>query len=366
MAYIGEESDVMRPQVGDTKITLPVTFDYSGGRSENNKYKMVWAVAFTIVGIILAIGVLTRANMGLIPRLILFVLVLLAVMFILRFGFFNETGVRKYYKDLEATDYKIGYSDFWGIYSIDEEYPYYVRFRNGRTGLFVRLNKDVILGKYSESEFEHYEAMGDAYNIAASCNIIMEHVDTMGDVGSDDRLEESFVEIENVKNTDVKDVLKDMFGYLQAQMNERVTTYDIYVFTFNCNEISAWGSINRILSCMMEANYVGYHILDMDDIKEMFKTLYHIHEFSANSAMLETFAMDGAYGGIIPIKVIHNDGSVNVYNKTMKEKQEEFARAEEAKKVKDQEKKNRKLKKKKGNDNTDNEDDEDFSDIFDD
>lgn len=347
MAYVGEESNIMRPEKGSLTVTLPITFDYSGGRKEQFKYKILWAFVAGIIGIVIAIGILTRKTMSLPVRLILFPLILFADMLILRFGFFKESSIRKYYRNLESTDYEKDFQDYWGIYSIDEEYPYYVRYRNGRSGLFVRLNKDVILGKYSESEYDHYEAIGDAYNIAGASNISMCSIDCMDNVGSDERLQESFSDLEEVENPDVKDILMDVFGYLQAQMNERVTTYDVYVFTFNCSDIAAWNSVNRILSCFMEANYVGYHFLDSNDIRDLFKSLFHLHEFSVNAAMANTFSYDTSYVGIVPIRIVHADGSVEVLNKTIAEKQEDARIAEEEKEAREKEVKRRKQDKKR-------------------
>ena len=358
MAYVGEESNIMRPEKGSVSVTLPVTFDYSGGRGENFKYRALWAGVVGVVGVIIAIGLLGRRDFNFVIRMLLFIGTLIVDMLVIRYGFFKEHKVRTYYKDLEATDYEKNFVDAWGIYSIDDDYPYYVRFRNGRTGLFVRLNKDVILGKYSESEYDHYEAIGDAYNIAGSCNISMCSVDCMDNVGSDDRLQESFLELENVTNPDLKDILTDMFGYLQMQMNERVTTYDVYVFTFNCNESTAWNNVNRILSCFMEANYVGYRFLKADDFRDMFKSLFNVHSFSVARAMLDSFGvgMDGSIG-IIPIRVVHEDGSIDILNKTTEERAAEakLKAEKEAARVSETKRKKKERKGKKKNEAEDEE-----------
>ena len=34
----------MRPEMGDAYITLPITFDYSGGRRDSQKTKRGWAI----------------------------------------------------------------------------------------------------------------------------------------------------------------------------------------------------------------------------------------------------------------------------------------------------------------------------------
>lgn len=346
MSY-NEDNSLMRPRMGDRSITLPITFDYSGGRSETKRQTIIWGVVFAIVCVIIAFGVIFNKEGSFFVNLILGILILVADMLVIRFVFMRESSIRKYYSNLEKTDYEQSFQDIWGIYDIDEEYPYYVRYRSGRSGLFIRLNKDVILGKYSESEFEHYEAIGDAYNIAGSSNISMCHVDYMDVVGSDERIQESFASLGDVSNTDLKDVLVDMFSHLQRQMNERVTTFDVYVFTYRGSDIAAWNTIQRILSCLMDANYVSYHLMDSNDLRDFFKTLFNLHEFSANSAMLNSFSFNSSDVGIIPIRVIHEDGSEDKLNMTVKEREDERKRQEEIKEFKSQEEKRRKSEKRR-------------------
>jgi hypothetical protein len=347
MAYVGDEEASMRPKVGDTRVTLPVTFDYTGGRVESFKYKVLWSVAIGIVGIIACIGIIFNKRGSWYVNIPLGFAVLYAVLWFIRYIMLNESKVRKYYAALEATDYEKDFRDYWGIYAVEETYPYVVRYRNGRSGLFIRLNKDVILGKYSESEYEHYEAIGDAYNIAGTSSITMCHVDYMANVGSDERIEEAFIDLGNVDNTDLRDVLIDIFGYMQHQMNERVTTYDVYVFTYSGSDVAAWNSIQRILSCFMDANYVNYQVLDISEIRELFKTLINVHEFSANTAMSNAFEFDNVSAGVVPIRIIYDDGTEEKLNKTQAELKSEAQVREQEKTLKENERKRRKEEAKK-------------------
>lgn len=50
MAYVGESSNIMRDQQGDSTISIPITFDYSGGRKDSKKGKMFWSIGVAILG----------------------------------------------------------------------------------------------------------------------------------------------------------------------------------------------------------------------------------------------------------------------------------------------------------------------------
>lgn len=312
MAYVGNEENVMKPYKGMETVSIPVTFGYKGGRNESFRKRVLWSVVVGLISLIIAVGFLIRNNSPLLTRIVLSVGVMIIGMLIIRFVLLHESALRKQYKELDDIDYKKDFRDMWGIYSIDSAYPYFVRFRNGNTGVFVRLNKDVILGKYEESEYEHYEAISDAYNIAGASYIGMCHLDYMDNVGSDERLQKCFDDLVNVKNPDLKDVLMGMYGYLQEQMDEKVTTFDVYVFTFRGNEHNAWNTIQRVLSCFLDANYVNYHVLGPFEVKNLFKSLFNVHEFSANEAMSDALSLNGGSVGIKPLKIIHADGTEEI------------------------------------------------------
>lgn len=335
----------MRPKVGSQHILLPVTFDYSGGRRDSNKSMIMWSVIIGVIGTIISIGLIFNDEGFFLTNLIIGLASLYLTFLIIRFVFLKEGRIRREQIELEDEDYRCEEGNLWGIFNIDPQYPHYCRFRNGKSGLFVRLNKDVILGKYSQSQFEHYEAIADALNIAGASRVQICHVDYMDNVGSDDRLEESFVELNEVSNLDVKDALTDMFTYLQEQMMHRVTTFDVYLFLWTGSDISAWNTIQRILSCFLEANYRSYHILNKEDLRELPMVLFNLEDFSVVGATSNAFKVNN-YGGVIPISKTDKHGNTTVFNKTIEEKQEEARQRTKEEELRRQEQKRRKVGKK--------------------
>lgn len=311
----------MRPKLGQSYIFLPVTFDYSGGRGEQLNSKILWSVIIGIVGSLIGIGVIFNKGGFIVTNILLGIGVIYLTFFIIRFALFREASVRKNHILSVDSDYKREYKEIWGIYDIDSKYPYYCRFKNGRSGVFVRLNKDVILGKYSEAQYEHYEAIGDAYNLAGSGNVRICHIDYMDNVGTDERIDYSFSELSDVKNEDLRDLLTDIYTYQQEQMKERVTTFDVYLFSWSGSDVSAWNTIQGILSCFLEANYRSYHVLNSADIRDLFQVLYNLHDFSVVDAISDVFYVEDI-SGVYPIEFTHN-GETTKVGKTFAEKEQE-------------------------------------------
>ena len=340
----------MRPKLGDTMLSLPVTFDYSGGRKDARRSRNMWAVIVSVIGCIVGLGTIFNRNGSMFKNVFFGIMIIFVTACIVRFLILKEGKIRKEQITLKDKDYQGDYKDLWGIYSISNEYPYICRFRNGKSGVFVRLNKDVILGKYSESEYEHYEAIGDALNIAGKSRVQICHLDYMDNVGADERIEESFANLSRVSNKDLRDLLTDTFSYLQRQMMMRVTTFDVYVFLWTGSDINAWNVITRILACFLQANYRNFHVLDSSDMRELAKIINNFHDFSVMDASANAFTVEG-YRGVVPIRMEYPDGSSEKLNKTIKEKREEAEqkrKEEEAKKH--SRKKNKKQEKPKNDD----------------
>lgn len=336
----------MRPQLGQSSIILPVTFDYSGGRKDTQKTAKIFSVVLAFIGIVIGLGTIFSKKGFFLTNFLLGIVIIYIFLFVIRFFLLKEGKIRQGMIDLEDSDYKKELREWWGIYSISDTYPYYCRFRNGQSGVFVLLNKDVILGKFSESEFEHYEAIGDAYNICGGSNIKMCHIDYMDNIGMDERLEESFINLERVENPDLKDLLTSIFSYQQEQMMERVTTFDAYLFMWSGSDISAWNTIQRILSCFMQANYRSYRILDAEDLRDLQISLGNLKDFSVMDAMMNAF-ITNADTSISPIKVKHADGNVEILGKTRAQRKEEAILKEKEEELKKEEIKRRRRSKSK-------------------
>lgn len=339
---MSEERNVpMRPNLGDTFLALPITFDYSGGRRESQKSARLWSIGLTIFGFILSLGIILNKDRFFLINLVLGFVIFYIILLIVRFFILKEGKLRLQEIKIADNDFKESYEDFWGIYSIDPMYPHIVRFRNGKSGVFVSLSKDVVLGKYTDAEFEHEEAIGDAYNICGgSNNISIIHTDYMDIIGSDERLDESFASLSSVKNPDMVDLLTDIYTYQKEIMSKRVTSFDVYLFMWTGSDNLAWSEVKRVLKCFMQANYRGYHLLGEADIRDFSRVLMNLEDFSVIEAMSTAFVTEDTTG-VSPIKVIHSSGDVEIVGKTIQEKKDERALKEKELILKKEENKRR-------------------------
>lgn len=359
---------IIRPQPNDSDIGIPVTFDYRGGRRESAKSKKWLAIIAGVVTIFIVIALYTKKDWPIAVNLIAGTAVFLVAAYIIRRVILKENIYRKEYSYLMDRDYVTPYRAIWGIFDIEDQYPYIVHFRNGKIGIFVRLEKDVVVGKEVNEEYYHYEAISDAYNIAGQSAVDIVHIDYMDNIGSDARMSQVFMELNNCDNPDIREALTDMYNYLQYQMDNKVSTFDIYLFTCRSTPRTLEYNVKQILRSFMDANYNSFTILNSDSIKDIARALFNLMDFSAIKASEEVFASSTAFG-IRPIRVYKTTGEVIELNKTYEQEREERRQKENERVELDRAKRDRKEKnkqellrqqaaKKKGNGKKEHDDEE--------
>ena len=60
--------------------------------------------------------------------------------------------------------------------------------------------------------YDHYEAIGDAYNLDHSLNMDMVHIDYMDNVGNDSRMQKLYDDLNYVENQDMHEMLIDIYS----------------------------------------------------------------------------------------------------------------------------------------------------------
>lgn len=322
----------MTPQPGDTSINLPITFDYKGGRGENKKGKIILSIADVLLTVVLTVGCALNENLEIWMRFLLPCIIFYIGLFILRFFVFRELWFSDVYETLKATDYDLKLDQIWQIFDIDFEYPYICYFKNGYKGIFVRMEKDAITGKVDDAQFEHYSAIGDAYNVAHSLNMNIVHIDYMDNVGNDTRMQKLYDDLVFVENPDMQEMLIDIYSNLQDEMSQNYASFDIYLFLTRDKLNNFVYNMQTVCNYMLGGNFITYKVLDRFEISRVCVALFNLHDFSIVEAC-ENVLSGVEHHGVIPIKVKHGDDTEEIFNKTTAEKK--VIAAENARKQKE-------------------------------
>lgn len=310
----------VRPNRDAYTVQIPLTFDGGSAKPGVSKERFLisagllfaW-VAITIVCLLLAEGL---SKIG-IPFVLLLILIPL-----IRFIVIRENYFRKKREKILDNDFSYPHSIFWDIHEISPKYPYICRYMSGLKAIFVRFDKDVIVGKELDNQFNHFEAISEAYLQMSKRGINCVHIDYMDSVGKDDRMVHLFDIARESENSDLRDLLTHIFDNVEYTMKKSYATYDVYAFFCSEKEEIFWGELEIVLDYFLNANYLRYSILDRDEIGDVVKSVMNVDNFSVNRTSESLFLESGISTHLKPIWIERN-GEKKILNKTREEIEEE-------------------------------------------
>ena len=310
----------MRPEREAYTIQIPLTFDGGQTKPGVSKERFLLAVALifgwlaiTVVSIIFAEGF---SKIG-IPIGILVVLLPFIRIFVIREGYFKKKRDR-----IIEKDFTYPHSAFWDIYEISPKFPYVCRYQSGLKGIYVRFDKDVIVGKEEDNLYYHFEAISEAYLQMSKRGIDAIHIDYMDSVGKDNRMSSLFDIAREAENSDLRDLLTHVFDNVEYTMKKSYATYDVYAFFTTEKEELFWAELEIVLEYFLKANYLRYTVLDRDDMGELVKSIMNVDNFSVNRTSESLFLESGISTFLKPIWIERN-GERKILNKTKEEIEEE-------------------------------------------
>jgi hypothetical protein len=334
----------MRPRPNFLQIEIPLSFDmnYKSKRLRNSDFLIALGVILVaIIGSVLSI-IFADGMMKLYQTLgILFV-----AFNVVRFMILKERYYKKQKEKLRLNENTFNSNLFWGIYEISPKFPFFARYQNGWKSIFVRLEKDIIIGKEDDNEYQHYEAIANALRQTHKREIEYFYIDYMDIVGEDKRIDNLFDMVDKSKNEDLKEVLTHIFNNVEVKMQGAYATYDVYAFFYKGREKVFWEELKKVMDYFMGANYTNYKVLDEEEISKLAETVLNLNNFSVKKAYENVFETSMQSSFIKPIWIEKNNERKNL-NKTQEELEQEREIKEERKKM---EKKVKKKRKRKGED----------------
>jgi len=309
----------VEPRRGSDIIHIPITFDIRKGSVDQGTSKKLWAFLGVVAWIFTSFLVFIAADgfwaWG--YPLISFVVLI----YIIRFLIIREPYYREKREALIASNYMFPHSVFWDVYEISNKFPYIVHFASGIKGIFIALDKDVIVGKDRDADFDHHSAIANAYQQMVRRGIECIHIDYMDVVGKDTRLGTLFEQYERTENPDLRKLLLRKFDYIEYLMNRSYSFYDVYVFFYNGPDDVFWSELQEVLDYFKLANYTRIRVLNKSAIADLVKSVINISDFSVSRATDNLFKEMNRIQYIRPLWV-ENNGERTILNKSLEELEE--------------------------------------------
>ena len=219
---------------------------------------------------------------------------------------------------------------------------------SGYKAIFVAFDKDVIIGRDASADYDHYEAIANAYAVMFKKNMWCVHIDYADTVGKDDRLDSLFKNLTETENKDLRNETVRLYDYVQTYMYRSYADYDVYAFFYDGRDEAFWDDLQPVINALSEANYVRNRILSREEIGELCMSLMNLNEFSTTRATESVFLANTRGGNNIKVIWTEKDGERKIINRRREEIEDERrVKAAEAEMRMNKFKRNKKKKKKK-------------------
>lgn len=224
-------------------------------------------------------------------KVIITLLIAILDIYVIRLFVVNERYYYKVYKRLK--DYRVtSPAVFWDIVSIkDTPEGAQLIYSDLKYAMMVRLERDTITGKPADFKETHFDAISDFYRALNSNGYSFVQMNIMEQAGNDPRLQKLDELVGRATNTNVAELVEMQVAYIKNIT--RATLYEseyFLIYTRDANKARFMGTeINEMLYKLLDGAYIGFRIMESQEIMQFVKEMYSIKLFDPGEAMLNVF-----------------------------------------------------------------------------
>lgn len=268
------------------QMLIPMNVD--GGAWEDsffNSTKLVILFGTAFVNFII-IAWLTTLYVGWPVYVVIGLILAFLDQLILRYFIFEESYYYRMYKKMKQYEISTP-SVFWNISSIrDTEDGGLMIYADGKVGLIVRLERDTITGKSEDFREMHYDAISDFYKELVIKNLKFVQMNIMEQAGKDPRLQKLDDLVIKASNPNIAKIVEAQVGHIKKIT--RATLFESDYFLIYSDDINRLdGLTTDAIDCiykLLDGAFIGYSILNTNEIIEMLKETYGVKYFDYTEA----------------------------------------------------------------------------------
>lgn len=287
---------------------VPETVDLRQKAKETKgSNRTIMVIALILVWVVISVLIMLKMMNKIYIRIPFFIGSLYLLMIIIRVAIYNEGEVSNNFEYLLENDFEIQPDIFWDIYDIREGPVPIVSYTNGLRGVFIRFEKDVVVGKGDHARFKHYDGISNMMNAAMRNGLITVTIDTMDAVANEVDMGPMYEFIENSDIAPLKGTLEQCYAFGRNLMEASYSKTDVMLFLTRGTIQELEAGYKAVQAAAEGANYHRSTLLGKDDIQSLAQSIFNLEHFSINNAIKETLTK--IQSTIIrPIKVIDDNG----------------------------------------------------------
>lgn len=304
----------------DGKEFVPMNVEGNLGEEDFITVPKLVALAIIVISIIGWIAIAKSNGYTIIGTLLILLIILIIDSIILRYVVFEEPLYYDMYKELKdscvVSPYKL-----WNIGSKQNALiGTLLSYNDGKVGIIVRLERDVITGRKEDYKEEHFDALSDFYKELNRHGIKRVRMDIMEPTGNDKRLAELDKLCNTTDNYNVNRLVELSTTHIKNISAKTLSDVEYYLlYTENFMEQQKFiEDATDCLEVLLQGGYAGYEILGEDgerQLNEFAKQINFVDYFNTDEAALRIFnSVSTQAQDIVIVNVDTDKGTVNIDN----------------------------------------------------
>lgn len=213
---------------------------------------------------------------------------------LVRYVIFEEKFYYRMYKELQGNEITTP-AIFWNIASIkNTEDGAILTYADARVGVMVKIDRDTITGKPVDFEELHYDAISDFYRELTRYGYSFVQLNIMELAGKDPRLAEIDKIPNKCDNANIRKLVELQIGHIKniAQNSLYESDY-MLIYTSDITKIdNIISDVIEIMFTLLNGAYIGFRIMNQQDLIELEKESFGIKYFNSTDASLNIYKND--------------------------------------------------------------------------
>lgn len=282
----------------DGRMLIPMNVD--GGVWEDNFFTTAKFITLAVLLVLDFLAVLwcsNFSNKG--AKIFVYIGIALVSQYVIRIFILEEKYYYKMYQKMKSNSITTP-AIFWGIANIKETEDGAVAiYSDMKIGVFVRLERDTIVGKPEQFKEQHYDAVSDFYRELNLRNYKFVQLNIMEQAGKDPRLQHLDELVSKTDNKNLAKIMEMQVGYIKNIT--RATLFESDYFFIYTEEMNRSDRIAPdVIDCVytiLDGGFISYRILSTKEILDLVKDIYSVKYFDYTEATLSLFKNSGVSVG---------------------------------------------------------------------
>lgn len=209
---------------------------------------------------------------------------------------FNEKKVKKDYqmrKELKNKDFESMYHYMFGLYDMDETFPYIAYVTDGSFGVYLRCVRKSQVGSIEEKAFNHSAELGAFYNQCATLGLVAETIDIQASNSYDERFDILYDHLNEVSSPTMQVILASMYHHLEDDSTSSQLTHEYFFVRGTGDPGLFWDNVTQVMGTLRRASYKRVQVMDSDQVGVLIGETFGIEEFPMREAMSQAVRKSG-------------------------------------------------------------------------